>query len=74
MSSDSPTESGHEGARSAPGAGFDAPLRSPLEASPPVYDPTEELPLPIGTLFLTMLYIMVIAGMWASIYFEFIGR
>lgn len=34
----------------------------------------EELPPPTGTLFLTMLYIMVVAGMWLSIYFEFIGR
>jgi len=34
----------------------------------------DELPPPTGTLFLTMIYIMVMAGMWMSIYFEFIGR
>jgi hypothetical protein len=34
----------------------------------------QELPPPTGTLFLTMIYIMVLAGMWLSIYFEFIGR
>jgi len=35
---------------------------------------TEEIPLPVGTLFLMMLYIMVMAGMWLAIYFEFMGR
>jgi len=35
---------------------------------------TEELPPPTGTLFLLMIYIMIMAGMWLSIYFEFIGR
>lgn len=34
----------------------------------------EELPPPTGTLFLMMIYIMVLAGMWGAIYFEFIGR
>jgi len=34
----------------------------------------ETLPPPTGTLFLLMLYIMAMAGMWLSIYFEFIGR
>ncbi len=34
----------------------------------------EELPLPVGTLFLMMLYIMVMAGMWLGMYFEFLGR
>jgi hypothetical protein len=34
----------------------------------------EELPPPTGTLFLLMLYIMVMAGMWFAIYFDFIGR
>jgi hypothetical protein len=34
----------------------------------------EELPLPVGTLFLMMLYIMVMAGMWLAMYFEFLGR
>lgn len=33
-----------------------------------------DLPLPVGTLFLMMLYIMVLAGMWGAIFFEFIGR
>jgi len=32
------------------------------------------LPLPVGTLFLMMLYIMVMAGMWLAMYFEFLGR
>ena len=35
---------------------------------------TDELPPPTGTLFLLMIYIMIMAGMWLSIYFEFIGR
>jgi hypothetical protein len=34
----------------------------------------EELPLPIGTLFFMMIFIMVMAGMWLAIYFEFLGR
>lgn len=34
----------------------------------------DELPPPVGTLFLSMIYIVVLAGMWLSIYFEFIGR
>jgi hypothetical protein len=34
----------------------------------------DELPPPVGTLFLMMLYIMLLAGMWAAIYFEFLGR
>jgi hypothetical protein len=34
----------------------------------------EELPLPVGTLFLMMLYVMVMAGMWFGMYFEFLGR
>ena len=33
-----------------------------------------EVPPPVGTLFLMMLYLMLIAGMWAAIYFEFLGR
>ncbi|MEX1257793.1 MAG: hypothetical protein WEG36_09250 [Gemmatimonadota bacterium] len=33
----------------------------------------DELPPPVGTLFLMMLYIMVLAGMWAAIYFQFLG-
>jgi hypothetical protein len=32
------------------------------------------LPLPVGTVFLMMLYIMVMAGMWLAMYFEFLGR
>ncbi|MEX2527484.1 MAG: hypothetical protein WEA09_07585 [Gemmatimonadota bacterium] len=34
----------------------------------------EELPPPVGTLFLMMVYIMVLAGMWAALYFDFLGR
>jgi hypothetical protein len=34
----------------------------------------DELPPPVGTLFLMMLYIMLLAGMWSAIYFEFLGR
>ncbi len=34
----------------------------------------DEIPLPVGTLFLMMLYIMVMAGMWLAMYFEFLGR
>lgn len=34
----------------------------------------EELPPPVGTLFLMMLYLMLLAGMWGAIYFEFLGR
>jgi hypothetical protein len=34
----------------------------------------DELPPPTGTLFLMMLYVMLLAGMWGAIYFDFIGR
>jgi hypothetical protein len=34
----------------------------------------DELPPPVGTLFLMMLYIMLLGGMWMAIYFEFLGR
>lgn len=34
----------------------------------------EELPPPVGTLFVLMLYIMVLAGMWGAIYLDFLGR
>jgi hypothetical protein len=36
--------------------------------------PEASIPLPVGTLFLMMLYIMVMAGMWLAMYFEFLGR
>ncbi len=42
--------------------------------SQPQGEQDETLPPPTGTLFLLMLYIMAMAGMWLSIYFEFIGR
>ena len=35
--------------------------------------PPEELPPPVGTLFLMMLYIMLLGGRWGAIYFEFLG-
>lgn len=44
------------------------------ESDRPDADESEELPLPTGTLFFMMLYLMVMAGMWAAIYFEFLGR
>jgi hypothetical protein len=44
----------------------ETPAQSPEEK--------EELPLPIGTLFFMMIFIMVMAGMWLAIYFEFLGR
>ena len=34
----------------------------------------EELPLPTGTLFFMMVFLMVMAGMWMGIYFECLGR
>jgi hypothetical protein len=34
----------------------------------------DEIPLPVGTLFLMMIYIMIMAGMWLAMYFEFLGR
>jgi hypothetical protein len=43
-------------------------------ASHPEVGEEDELPPPTGTLFLMMIYIMVMAGMWLSIYFEFVGR
>lgn len=36
--------------------------------------PNEELPPPTGTLFLLMIYLMIMAGMWLAIYFDFLGR
>ena len=33
----------------------------------------EQIPPPVGTLFVMMLYIMLLAGMWAAIYFQFLG-
>jgi hypothetical protein len=55
-------------------------MRSRVESTPPPTsapsdDPSpQELPPPVGTLFLMMIYIMVLAGMWAAIYFDFLGR
>ncbi len=34
----------------------------------------DELPPPTGTLFLMMLFLMLIAGMWLGVFFQFIGR
>lgn len=34
----------------------------------------EELPPPTGTLFVMMLYLMVLAGMWGAIYWLFLER
>lgn len=34
----------------------------------------EDVPAPVGTLFLLMVYLMVLGGMWLAIYFEFLGR
>lgn len=34
----------------------------------------DEIPPPTGTLFFMMIYIMILAGMWGAIYFEFVGR
>ena len=45
------------------------------EGPSPEEDPTaEEVPAPVGTLFLLMVYLMIMAGMWLAIYFEFLGR
>jgi hypothetical protein len=44
------------------------------QPSAPKIGEEDELPPPVGTLFFTMIYIVVLAGMWLSIYFEFIGR
>lgn len=50
---------------------MDPDLR-PRPASPDSSD--EPLPPPTGTLFFVMVYIMVMAGMWLAIFFEFLGR
>lgn len=34
----------------------------------------DELPPPTGTLFVMMLYLMVLAGMWGAIYWMFLER
>ncbi len=34
----------------------------------------EEVPPPVGTLFLLMLFLMLMAGMWVAIYVDFLGR
>ncbi len=34
----------------------------------------DELPPPVGTLFVLMIYIMALAGMWGAIYIDFLGR
>ncbi len=34
----------------------------------------EEVPAPVGTLFIMMLYIMVLAGMWGAIYWILLSR
>jgi len=44
------------------------------ELPPQPSEDEEELPLPIGTLFFMMIFLMVMAGMWLAIYFEFLGR
>lgn len=36
--------------------------------------PEEDLPLPTGTLFFMMVFLMVMAGMWMAIYFDYLGR
>jgi hypothetical protein len=47
---------------------------NPESPNTPTPHGEEELPPPTGTLFLLMLYIMVMAGMWFAIYFDFVGR
>lgn len=34
----------------------------------------DELPPPTGTLFVMMIYLMVLAGMWGAIYWLFLER
>jgi len=48
----------------------ESPEHRPDEAGPD----DDEIPLPIGTLFLMMIFLMVMAGMWLAMYFEFLGR
>jgi hypothetical protein len=43
------------------------------DRAPSDVDGAEELPPPVGTLFLMMLYVMLLGGMWAAIYFQFLG-
>ena len=35
---------------------------------------TEEIPEPVGTLFLLMIYVIVLAGMWGTMYWILITR
>lgn len=65
-------ESGQATTRPAPPVARPAtPARERPSDGPP---PEDELPPPTGTLFVMMLYIMLLAGMWGAIYFEFLGR
>ena len=34
----------------------------------------EEIPEPVGTLFLLMIYVIVLAGMWGTMYWILISR
>jgi len=52
--------------RGAPATGSDDPLRTELLP--------EEEPVVTGTLFLTMIILMIIAAFWAIIYLRLIGR
>jgi hypothetical protein len=56
------------------GSGTHHPSETSMEVQDRRNDvPPEELPPPVGTLFLMMLYIMLLGGMWGAIYFEFLG-
>lgn len=37
-------------------------------------EPTDEEPGPVGTLFLLMVYAMVLAGMWGTMYWILVSR
>lgn len=38
------------------------------------HEPEEELPPPTGTLFLMMLYLAALAGMWGAMYLIMLSR
>lgn len=37
-------------------------------------EPAEDEPGPVGTLFLLMVYVMVLAGMWGTMYWILVSR
>lgn len=63
----------HAGERPRP----DAPGEAPGSGAGPTPDAVDEedgYEAPVGTLFLLMVYVMVLAGMWVTMYWLLVSR